>query len=98
MDNAELKADALAKAAMQAAARAMHTAQLAADAYRAAADRAPHGHSGPAERTLLMERMRDALLDAYATAPAAERNRMLACKATITSDELIDLLALCVKG
>jgi hypothetical protein len=89
-----IKADALAKAAIQATARAMHTAQLSMDAYR----RFGAGDPDAARRELLMESLRDALLEAYTVADDAERAKILATSATITSDELIDLLAMCVKG
>jgi hypothetical protein len=84
------KAEALAKAALQATARALHTAQLAQDAY------VKSGASQGDE--LIMADLRDALLDAYGQIPAKDRERLQASKATITSDELIDLLAMCVKG
>jgi hypothetical protein len=45
-----------------------------------------------------MADLRDALLDCYGGIQDADRQRILATPATITSDELIDLLAMCVKG
>jgi len=90
-----IKAEALAKAALQATARAMHTAQLAHDAYcRAEAGDGP-GSAGDAAR---MGALRDILLDAYSAIPDGDRRRILDSRGTITSDELIDLLAMCVKG
>lgn len=88
----KITADALAKAALQATARALHTAQLAADAYAKIDDAAR------LENRDAMAGLRDALLDAYGKIEDAARQRMLSCRATITSDELIDLLALCVRG
>ncbi len=97
--NTRLKADALAKAALQATARALHTAQLALDAYTMAAEaEAPEARSLNMESRILMTGLRDGLLDAYGNVPDAAKQRLLACRATITSDELIDLLALCVRG
>jgi hypothetical protein len=85
-----IKADALAKAALQATARALHTATLARDAYVRC------GANEGNER--LMANLRDGLLDCYGGIQDADRQRILATPATITSDELIDLLAMCVKG
>lgn len=94
MMTTKLKAEALAKAALQATARALHTAQLAKDAY----GRAAEDDAGAHEDGIVMAALRDKLLDAYAGIPERAKTRMLASKATITSDELIDLLALCVRG
>ncbi len=106
--NTQAKAEALCKAALQAAARALHTAQLASDALeRAGAEYvtrckgvgmdAAVMHNLEAEKAAVAT-LRDRLLDAYASVPDGARERMLASKATLTSDELIDLLALCVRG
>jgi hypothetical protein len=91
---------ALAKAAIQTLQRALFTAQLAADALRKGA-----GEMACGERALgvtadaeTMEALRDALLEAFSAIPKGTRDRMSAAKATITSDELIDLLALSVQG
>lgn len=94
------KADALCKAAIQATARALHTAQLAADALKRSAGETANNALAldrEAEAQTLL-RMRDHLLEAYASVPDGIRERMLRTQATITSDELIDLLALCVRG
>jgi gamma-glutamyl phosphate reductase len=82
-------ADALAKAALSTAQRAFFTAQLARDALLRA---------GRADGAAVMEALRDGLLDAAARVPEAERQRISASKAALTSDELIDLLALSVRG
>ena len=89
-ETTKIKADALAKAALQATARALHTAQLSHDAYAIA--------EADTTRSDVIAGLRDKLLDAYASIPAEDRKLIDACKATITSDELIDLLAMCVKG
>ena len=86
----KIKAEALMKAALQATARAMHTAQLAQDAYSTA--------NATPDATALAAGLRDRLLDAYVAVGDTDRARLLATKATITSDELIDLLAMCIKG
>jgi hypothetical protein len=95
--SARIKAEALAKAALQATARAMHTAQLAHDAYRRA-DGLDYGAAAGSDDEARMGALRDTLLDAYSAIPDEARKRLLASKGTITSDELIDLLAMCVKG
>ena len=91
---------ALAKAAIQTTQRALFTAQLACDALRqAAAETDNNAWAFDIARDAdVMERLRDALLDAFSAIPKETRYRMSACKATITSDELIDLLALSVQG
>ncbi len=96
----EITAMALAKAAIQTAQRALFTAQLAADAMATAAYAKNHGDMGRRleHDAASMTVLRDALLDAFGAIPKETRDRMSACKATITSDELIDLLALSVQG
>lgn len=100
MNTTGLKADALCKAAIQATARALHTAQLAADALRRSARETenPAAALNREAESQTMTVLRDRLLDAYSALPDGVRTRMLASKATISSDELIDLLALCVRG
>lgn len=95
-----ITATALAKAAIQTAQRAMFTAQLAADALRKASEEAinPIASEQIGRDALMMMSLRDHLLDAFSIVPKDTRDRMSACKATITSDELIDLLALSVQG
>jgi hypothetical protein len=91
---------ALAKAAVQTAQRALFTAQLAADALEKAACR----HICTLDADCLkrdaahMTALRDALLDAVRAVPEKARKRISASSATLTSDELIDLLALSVQG
>jgi hypothetical protein len=92
-----IKADALAKAAIQATARALHTAQLAHDAY-CQCKSGDEGSASAAERAAQMGLLRDALMDAFCVIGENDRTMILATRATITSDELIDLLAMCVKG
>jgi hypothetical protein len=96
----EMMAFALSKAAIQTTQRALFTAQIAADALRRAANE-QKGTNGEVWRFQDAERMdalRDALLDAFKTIPEKERKRISAFRATLTSDELIDLLALSVQG
>lgn len=102
------KAEALCKAALQATARALHSAQLATDALERAGQEYVAGCRGAGLDAAALAGMeasqaalaalRDRLLDAYASIPDEARQRMLATPATLTSDELIDLLALCVRG
>jgi hypothetical protein len=92
------KADALAKAAIQATARALHTAQLAKDAYGRVDGVEASALAETARREALMEGLRDRLMDAFCVVGDVERRNILATPATITSDELIDLLAMCIKG
>ena len=75
----------LAQSALQATARAMHTAQLAMDAAR---------HTGgSADTAKAMDVLRNALVDAYAGVPENTRRAILAAPGTIGGDELLDLLA-----
>ncbi|MGI6390187.1 MAG: hypothetical protein ACOX7Q_08310 [Kiritimatiellia bacterium] len=97
----EETAKALAKAAVQTAQRSLFTAQLASDALaKAAADQ----RSGSAKQqrfradAAYMTALRDALLDALNTVPEEARKRISASGSRLTSDELIDLLALSVQG
>lgn len=96
----EVTAAALAKAAIQTTQRALFTAQLAAEAMATAAHAKNDGDMG---KRLEMDAaslcvLRDALLDAFSAVPKDTRERLSDCKASITSDELIDLLALGVQG
>lgn len=96
----EVTAAALAKAAIQTTQRAIFTAQLAADAMKRAGD---ERLNSPQAVILYadareMKQLRDALLDAFSTLPEETRKRLSACRASLTSDELIDLLALNVQG
>lgn len=96
----EVTAAALAKAAIQTTQRAIFTAQLAAEAMATAAYAKTDGDNG-AQLELDAARLnvlRDGLLDAFSAIPKETRDKLSACKATITSDELIDLLALGVQG
>lgn len=94
----EVTAAALAKAAIQTAQRAIFTAQLAADAMKRA-DAQPGANADALGRDCgAMCVLRDALLDAFRAVPEETRKRLSACKASLTSDELIDLLALSVQG
>jgi hypothetical protein len=88
--NLDLAAGTLAKAALQATARALHTAQLALDA-------APQGDAS-ASRLEALVALRDRLIDAYGSVPERERQAILDCRATLTSDDIVNLLALCVRG
>jgi hypothetical protein len=91
---------ALAKAAIQTAQRAMFTAQLASQALSdvALTERDAELNKTRCQDAAMMAVLRDGLLDAFGAIPKATRERMSACKATLTSDELIDLLALSVQG
>jgi predicted DNA-binding transcriptional regulator YafY len=84
----EALATMLARAAIQATARAMHTAQIAADAAAKLGDVRRKARS--------METLRDSLLDAYRTVASSDVPRV--GNITIDSDELLDLLALAVRG
>lgn len=75
----------LAQAALQATARAMHTAQMALDTARHAGVRADVADA--------MGNLRNALVDAYAAIPERTRREILAAPGTIGGDELLDLLA-----
>ena len=79
-------AKTLAQAALQATARALHTAQLALDATKRMG-------VGSAEIATAMERLRNDLADAYADMPVHVRLSILAAPGTIGGDELLDLLA-----
>lgn len=91
---------ALAKAAVQTAQRALFTAQLAADALTkaACAERVSAAGRRLDADAASMTVLRDALLDAFRAVPEEARKRISASRATLTSDELIDLLALSVQG
>lgn len=84
-------ADALAQAAVQATCRAVYTANLAVAAY----ERTGRADSQRAET---IRRLRDGVLDAYAQITDAERQALREFDAKLTSDELMDLLALLVRG
>ncbi len=84
----EITAAALAKAALQTTQRALFTAQLAAEAMAKLGD--------ADART--MEALRDGLLDCLSAVPKDTREAISKSRATLTSDELIDLLALSVQG
>jgi len=92
----EVTAMALAKAAIQTTQRALFTAQLAAEALRGV--RLETGTPRLLEEAHYMEQLRDCLLDAFSGVPKETRDKLSACKATLTADELIDLLALSVQG
>jgi len=96
----EVTAAALAKAAIQTTQRAIFTAQLAADAMTTAAHAKNHGDMGKQleQDAAAMNVLRDALLDAFSTLPEETRKRLSACRVSLTSDDLIDLLALNVQG
>ena len=96
----EVTAAALAKAAIQTTQRALFTAQLAADAMATAAYGKNDGDMGKQLEldAAALNVLRDALLDAFRTLPEETRKRLSACRASLTSDELIDLLALSVQG
>lgn len=93
----EVTATALAKAAIQTTQRALFTAQLAAEALR---DVRMNSNSGLKilEEQHYIELLKDNLLDAFSAVPKEMRDKLSAVKATLTSDELIDLLALSVQG
>ena len=88
----EVMADALGRAAVQTAQRALFTAQLAADAMARA------GGGGRQADAAALRRLRNGRLDAYGAVPEETRKRLSACRASLTSDEIIDLLALSVRG
>lgn len=96
----EVTAAALAKAAIQTTQRALFTAQLAADAMATAAYGKNQGDMGKQleQDAASLNVLRDALLDAFRSVPEETRKRLSACRASLTSDELIDLLALSVQG
>lgn len=81
----------LAQAALQATARALHTAQMALDAI---------GRAGgePAEFKAAVEHLRDGLADAYAAMPEKVRTEVLRAPGTIGGDELLDLLTSLVRA
>lgn len=91
---------ALAKAAVQTAQRALFTAQLAADALTLDArdGMRPRAAEYFERDAAYMTALRDALLDAVRAVPEEARKRISASSATLTSDELIDLLAMSVQG
>ena len=91
---------ALAKAAVQTAQRALFTAQLAADALIRASYAARNSSAAECldRDAAYMAALRDALLDAVRGVPEEARTRISASSATLTSDELIDLLAMSVQG
>ena len=96
----EVTAAALAKAAIQTTQRALFTAQLAADAMATAAYGKNQGDMGKQleQDAASLNVLRDALLDAFRSVPEETRKRLSDCRASLTSDELIDLLALSVQG
>jgi len=97
----EETAEALAKAAVNTAQRALFTAQLAADALKKAGDSQRRGAQKQQRfraDAAYMTALRDALLDALNTVPEEARKRISASGSRLTSDELIDLLALSVQG
>lgn len=94
----EETAMALAKAAVQTTARALFTAQIASDALERAAACGVQPDGGMRALAAEMAALRDRLLDAFGAVPEPARKTISASRATLTSDELIDLLALGVKG
>jgi hypothetical protein len=83
-------ATTLCKAALQATARALHTAQIAADLIAR--------HGGDPSTGGAMTAMRDKLLDAYRCLPEPMRKAIFDCKCEVSSDELLELLSLVVRG
>jgi hypothetical protein len=81
----------LAQAALQATARALHTAQMALDAMERAGGE-------PAELQAAVVALRDGLADAYAAMPDKVRQEVLRAPGTIGGDELLDLLATLVRA
>jgi hypothetical protein len=86
----------LAQAALQATARALHTAQIALDA----CGRMPswQGAAGMKDLQAAMGGLRDALADAYGAVPEEIRREILSAPGTIGGDELLDLLATLVSA
>ncbi len=94
-------ADALAKAALQATCRAMHIAGLATAAYRHAPRNGQTTYTArlkAARRADILNNLRDAITDAYAAIPNTDRDAIRRCPANMDSDQLLDLLALLVRG
>jgi hypothetical protein len=87
----DMVARTLAQAALQATARALHTAQMALDAMERSGNE-------PAELQAAMADLRDGLADAYAAMPDKVRQEVLRAPGTIGGDELLDLLATLVRA
>ena len=87
----DMVARTLAQAALQATARAMHTAQMGLDAIERVGNE-------PAELQTAMVALRDGLADAYAAMPDKVRQEVLRAPGTIGGDELLDLLATLVRA
>lgn len=86
--NRKPSAIVLAKAAVQATGRAIHLANLAADALH---------NAGMTKEERMLRDMTDALLDAYRNVPA-DSVVVTTNDPMISSDELVDLLCQVVQG